>query len=307
MRGAAAALALLLAACDLPPFYRCTSDANCVRSGQAGICTPAGGCAFSDGECLSQRRYAHFSDAALADRCYAPDFCRPDAEPCATLGAEVCDDFEGGALQPGWLDHSNGFGRVALDGARACRGAQSVRFDVDAPAGATAPQAILDGFRDLPSPVYVRAFYYFGDPPLLNNNTGIVFIAGNGDGTSIVIDNVKNGTQDSPRVAINNYLSGMNGPITPSHLAIETGRWICIELSVESHPDLSGQVRVWIDDVEVPDLNLVSGTPTVAGFPGRFDQYTLLLGTPNTSSAAEKHSLWIDALVIDQQRIGCQR
>ena len=59
----------LSAACSSTPAYVCSTDAQCVRSGEAGLCIEPGWCAFPDGECDTGYRFAAQAEPGLENEC----------------------------------------------------------------------------------------------------------------------------------------------------------------------------------------------------------------------------------------------
>lgn len=211
---------------------------------------------------------------------------------CATLGAQLCDGFEGAMLDPRWTRIERN-GNVSLAPVP-YRGAQSLKVHGDAAGGADvqveisetetfpATQIFMRGFVLLPAstpmtPIRLMTAYQ-PDPPY--TGVSLYVTPAPGGFAPRVYDGVTDTTYDT----------AMSGS--------PTGRWVCLEWElVEGNP---GSVRVWVDDTEYSDLALALDTSTAPPF-GVISFG--LLHPPGTPA----QDLWMDEIAVNNARIGCAR
>lgn len=69
MRSCAIVLGIGAAACRPASVFPCSSDVECVRGGEMGVCVEAGYCAFHDSDCPSGLRFGEYAAPDLAGEC----------------------------------------------------------------------------------------------------------------------------------------------------------------------------------------------------------------------------------------------
>lgn len=226
--------------------------------------------------------------------CYDLDKLRASTSSrCVGLPLQLCEGFETGALASRWTPALAG-ATLAIDGNFAYRGTHSLRVDAPLSAGPTVQAEITEHDTFPASDFFMRAFLYLPaatppaplrvmtpfqtTPPL----TGIAFYV------------VPTSSGFSPRIS-DSIGHQTYDTLMPS---FATDRWVCLEW--ELLVGTPGQVHVWVDDVEYTDLALRFDTMTSPPFG------TLAFGLLR-QGAAPAHSLWLDELAVDTQRITCAR
>jgi hypothetical protein len=216
---------------------------------------------------------------------------------CSIAGAGLCEGFEGQLLgYPPWGVIAMGAG-AAIDGTRAYRGQHSLRVHLDAqPGGPTGDLRQGEVTEDVAVPLpnlYLRAFVYLPSPgPPATVRLATVF------------------QHDPPYVGValwaaNGFLgySGLDSDVTKhvSATAIPLDRWACVEWAIFADP--SGTSQVWLDSVDVADLHVNGATQPQASlgwtaFGG---------GVFGVAAALPSYDFWIDEVLVDSRRLGCDR
>ncbi len=212
---------------------------------------------------------------------------------CSGLTVKLCDGFEGAALNARWTSGITN-GTIAIDTARAYRGASSVHLHTSPEPTATAdPEANLLTYQSLPiaTTIYIRAWAYYPstNPPAFNQLLN--FSNAGQSGVSYCID--------SDRPVINDYTTG--GPFNESSaFSIPTDQWTCLQMEIPQPANMMGTIRVFIDGAEVTDVTTTNTAPTPS-----FDHVYVgldFVGNPANLPAAD---LWIDELIIDDKPTTC--
>jgi hypothetical protein len=217
------------------------------------------------------------------------------APRCPGSAAILCDDFESGSIDPArWPSADTQNGQPAIDGGHAARGTHSLHLtgNTDGSGSHVATALIHNEATGLPSPVFIRAFFYadeiaLGDTEVI---TSLQALGNSNSGVQIESSALGNFRLDGWGVALTSRESGVPVP---------TGRWVCLEWAVTVGSP--GAMSLWLDDVPVADLQQ---QPWMT--PPAFDGPRLGLEyTPPSSSATL--DLWVDEVVVAGARIGCSR
>lgn len=218
-----------------------------------------------------------------------------DAPPsfCAALSVNMCDGFEGQALDPRWqLDNS--MGSVTVDQSRSYRGAGSLHSHVNAIGStpAASPRGSMRSYQGLPVPssrIYVRVFAFIPSTIPQRFVQWINTSNDSGLGSSTGMQN--NG------VVNNDYAVAPSTFVRSPTTQFPRDRWVCVTYEV---PTGTNPLRVYIDDVEVSDVRI---TPTMA-HPAPTHVY-LGLDFPETFSNQPAANAWFDEIMVDDLPIAC--
>jgi hypothetical protein len=211
---------------------------------------------------------------------------------CPSLGAQLCDGFEGPVIDPGhWTRIEHG-GSLAIDSTRAYRGLQSLAVTADAVTSGDVQAEITESETFPSADIFMRAFVYLPDttPATAIRLMTPYQVAPPYDGVSLSARPTSGGF--APRV-----FDGVTGVTLDTMMAsFPTGQWVCLELEVaQGNP---GQVHVWVDDVEYGDLASTADTSTTPPFG------VLSFGLLHPAGGVA-HTLWIDEVAVDNKRISC--
>jgi hypothetical protein len=234
----------------------------------------------------------------------------PPPLPAAVFGSprcqssfQVCLDFEGG-LPPGW----GRSGDVAVDATRAARGNRSLR--VSAGAGRNVLSSAWRGGTT----VYGRAFLWFTNPPTGHGEV----VTLNGRTTAGEDATYNLGISDSRFVGSYLRFNPRDERVSECRPAFDRGRcdvnttlilrdqWVCVEWEIDGATGRA--MRLWYNGAPL-DLRFHASSsaasatrwPAMRAFSGVAVGLSMYFGErPGTH-------LWIDELVLDEQRIGCER
>jgi hypothetical protein len=218
---------------------------------------------------------------------------------CSTAATALCDGFEGSSIDvPPWfpVEHS---ANVALDGQRAWRGRQSLHVTThprsDDPTAPGVRQGELTETSAVPLPdVYLRLWVYLPAPApaagwrlagFLQDPLPVL-------GPSLIV-------QPGATLAYSDTYDHVAESAAP--LPVE--RWFCLEWQM--HLDAAaGQSHVWVDGQALAELD-VSGATQPDPPVGRVSLGSLFFGDP-PDSTEPVHELWLDEVIIDSRRVGCE-
>jgi hypothetical protein len=207
---------------------------------------------------------------------------------CAESSFEICEDFESGSWDANTWSPGMANGSVTVDDAHAHRGQHALHLhaspgvNTGASLAETATGPIIGPDR------FFRFWIY--EPVLLSNAQilGVQEPETPFSGLGLFVENDSIGIENT----ILNVWHGSSG------VALQPGRWTCIEEQISTNaPNL---YRVWVDDALVIE-QMESTTPqppmsgvglSVAFFDG--------VSRPGVD-------LWIDDVIVNRDRIGCQR
>jgi hypothetical protein len=239
------------------------------------------------------------------------------SDPCAT--ALFCEDFEGQELgtppSGAWTDNANGNGSVSVSDTRAVSGSRSAHFSTDGAASYQRAYISLEGAPVFPltaNAFYGRMMVWLASPP----NDGVHWTMIQGEGavagetyTSVYRYGGQHHDQNGASRLMANYDTG--GGVSSdcwqhSQTAMPTGSWACVEWHFDGEVD---QLDFWLDGAPLADLTVLGeGEGCIANGTGgkwfgpTFDQLQLGLESYQTD---EPRELWIDDVVIDDERVGC--
>jgi len=273
------------------------------------------------------------SDAAMSvDASRMPSTDPNDffGEPrCASAGLALCDDFEADAIGAApnadtWLVEGWGDGSAKVDDKHAARGKHAVHFHN----AASGTKIVITQKKTFPAPqnrLFGRMFLYVEHIPKpfvwddQSNFPLVHWTAASASG-----DYVENSTTYRPEVravgGINQRLLvnldggpksevGIDDEPPAGHESIVEGQWMCFEFEYSGTGE-GAELRVWWDGIEHEHMHLVNTSANGA---------TLWpIPTYDSMSFGWSHyqdygaimpagfDVWIDAVAVDTQRIGCQ-
>ena len=213
---------------------------------------------------------------------------------CPSTTEALCEDFES-TLGSAWTPHMTN-GTAVIDTAHAHGGTHAMHFHGNAiVAGADADVRISETqtMSPLPSDVFVRAYYLFattlstdtqlsalGEAPSPYEGVTLLF-----DGQELTVgDTVGTPTTRGTSVSISTYT------------------WHCIEWQVHPAMNTTGSTHVWLDGTALPSLTTTEVTNPSAGL----SVLSVGAGTYAPPSAVAAYDVWVDDVVVDVARIGCQ-
>jgi hypothetical protein len=227
---------------------------------------------------------------------------------CNGSGLLLCDGFESGGFGTLWakdLVRSPQDGgpqpTVLVESGHAYRGSYAVHAHVEPLQKSTYVQAAIYENTVAPSgqSVFIRAFLFIEG--ITGVETNLMYAAQKvSPWGGVALSNDPTNT-----IAIDDW-ADPTGQWAMSPAVTPMGRWACFEWEIDNGPTPStdagtGMARVWIDEVEIPELNVQQlwTSPFFGSFGFGFD-FT-------TSAAVGPLDIWIDEVAIDGNRIGCAR
>ena len=102
-------------------------------------------------------------------------------------------------------------------------------------------------------------------------------------------------------------IAGAHTPTELTRLAqspLRLNQWVCLEWQI--HVGTQGAIRVWVDDVEDPDLYIPADTSLVAPDSGEGTVVVAGLGFFTDQAVTfSSYDVWFDDIAVSPQRIGC--
>lgn len=205
-------------------------------------------------------------------------------------GFTLCDGFEDGTFGNWTRNDDPPRGTLSVDATRAFRGHASVRAHVE-DAAADYVSTVLTVPRPV-RPTFFRTFWFL---PATTPRIDLLRFEGDAPPYAQLLLKA-----DGPVLATDS--SYLNTSLkTTSSTAVPHGRWACIELSLDDGSGgADGELRVWVDDVEVPELHRTG--LAVAGL-----NHLVLGPVIQLAAGTPAFDVWFDEVVLDGKRIGCSR
>jgi hypothetical protein len=221
----------------------------------------------------------------------------PGGPGCVDRDAIFCEDFEadGPLDRTRWdIDLREG-ARIDVSSAMAAEGARAVRLRVPPTAGARAFLAPLGVLPLTPNRFHVR-FYLSTVPAVETNHAALVHAYDETGRTYYGLHSNSgrlNSRYNAPDVTEHGGLRYIGGQRLP------VGEWVCVELLFDGDADA---IRVWFDGEE--DEAMRVDATTDPPWPAPVFQ-RMHLGMHTYQAASASFDVWYDAIVIDDERIGC--
>lgn len=267
-------------------------------------------------------------DAAVAvprpDSGPTPDGPPPDAlyagtPRCDGAGALLCDDFESGTLgKPPSTALWRASGNVIVDDAHVLRGTKAAHFRVG-PGHQGATLTHTKSFPAADNTFYLRMFVYFDALPPTTPLLHFSMAWASGPFPS-------GGKTYTPQMralgAINRrvFMNEDGGPEMGEYglddanppagqRALVARQWVCYEMLWKGD---TGEMQLWWNEFEHPALHLsatntgsAKGTPWPT--PQPYQRVSIGMEFYQDLAAQADIDMWVDEVVIDKQRIGCQK
>lgn len=240
------------------------------------------------------------------------DAGQPDAGGANCAGARFCDDFEtydAGARPSGPWTVSVSGGDARIDDTKSFSGSKSVRITTDGQAAYRRAFISITGAPVFPLPgdvLFGRMMMWLTAPP--TQTTHWTNIQGEGPVPNQTYrSEIRYGGQVSQQLMANYETAGVASDCWKhSTTVIPSGRWACMEWRYDTPNDT---MNFWLDGVAIDALTVVGqGSGCISHDTGdhwyfpTFD--TLRLGWEHYQTS-DPIELWLDAVAVDTQRIGC--
>ena len=233
------------------------------------------------------------------------------ASVCQTQGAELCEDFESGAIDPKvWTMHATTGASLTVDGMHVHGGSHALHVKMVAGGQGTAQIADAVTFPAKNNTFYTRAYFYFSpDLPadhmggfheaylLATGNNDLGFVeAGLGSAGNKQYLGYSEYYGAGPDVHAHGATFTEFGPDSPTMLVPQ--QWLCLEL-MQGGDATTTHRRVWVDGKELPEQ--------VSDFSDRKPpQFSLMsIGVLQYHPTPTLSDVWVDDIRVSSTRIGC--
>ncbi len=233
---------------------------------------------------------------------------------CPAAAALLCDDFESeqAGAGPDSAVWSTSLGYVPnIDTTRAARGSKSLHFHVEG--GAPGHIEETKTFPAASDVLYGRMFVWFGALPSGPDMAKWALVAGApAEGAEVRVGGqylASDGNHDLWGVGSNFGSTGdWFRPDRDPQGAPQTGAWICLEWLFNGSSD---EMQVWLDAVEQPSLHTTATDYLEGDEMGQIFNISKLTKLDigwwayESDTVPSPIDVWIDEVVIDDERIGC--
>ena len=233
------------------------------------------------------------------------------AANCVTAGSELCETFESGALDARWTQSKSGSTSITVETGKAHSGQYAVHLKFVAGQQSTVTISESATFPATPNKFYSRMFAYFGpDIPKAASgdfHTGFMVGGGKNDKGDVTVGMGMIGS-DQQYLGYSIFFGNPKYEFGPwSNPRIVANQWQCIEL-LEDGSDPTTEVRkVWLNDVEMKELESDSakagGSANPNHLPPKFEKVTF--GVIEYHPIPTLAEMWIDDIRVSAQKIGC--
>jgi hypothetical protein len=232
------------------------------------------------------------------------------AASCVTQGSELCDDFEGDALDARWtLIKNPGSVAITLDGQHVHGGQRAVHLKLEAGQQSTAMLSETATFPATNNSFYARAYFYFTPdlPTAPGGDFHMGFVLGMGKNDA---GDVQAGAGmiggDRQYLGYSIFFGPPKYEFGPwSKARVMPNVWQCVELFEDGSSPDEEKRQVWLDGFELTDLRSTSanqGAPTNHK-PPAFASATFGVWEYHPSPLLS--DIWIDDVRVSSKPIGC--
>jgi hypothetical protein len=226
-------------------------------------------------------------DLAATD--LAPQPCRP--------AAELCEDFESGALAPATWQTISANTTLTIDSSQPHRGRFALHVHADALAMGQNMAGLITERSFVPissTPLFVRVWMRASAwPPLGPAHDAIIEAE-----TSGPMPETAQLETSVAKLDFNEYVTGGMSTYQQSATVLPTGSWFCLEWQLAATSAATGLSRAWLDDAPLADMN-VDNLPF-----GSFAVVKIGMDTDPTQSQPPI-DLWLDDIAINSVYVPC--
>jgi hypothetical protein len=226
----------------------------------------------------------------------------PEGGPgsCADAGVLLCEDFENGLDVVKWPDISTTNAATVVDTTLAHRGAHSLHttaFAVAADAGSINIQGGIGHPVAVPSPVYVRAFYWFSSPLPPVSEAFAVAVQTHPPWLGLQLEVANGGVY-----AMTDWAVSPNMNVNGTQPAAVGGGWRCIEWEITQEPGDAGvgSMSAWLEGQPIGGLELASIPMSDLG------ELTFGIGF-YLAQQQPQYEVWVDDVFVDTAPVGCSK
>jgi hypothetical protein len=234
------------------------------------------------------------ADLSSADDLSTPPDLLPSASTCVSYYSpgQLCESFESGTINGGIWYVSPMNATLTVDTTRAYRGTHSLKVATGA---VTAPTSVHGHIQEssavgTANHMFVRAFYYLSSLPFANTYALSSI-------TSVTVSiNIDIGGHAAGNFHLNT--AGAAPKSQTSTVIMPTDTWFCFEYEIDQP---NGIINGWMNDGATPVLNQTGVTMD----PLNGASMGIAFYGPSADEPA--HTVWVDEIIVDGQRIGCAK
>ncbi len=225
---------------------------------------------------------------------------------CVTIGTELCDDFESGAIDPTlWvINKPTDSASVSIDGEHVHSGTQALHVKVLPGEQSTAQITETGTFPAFNDAFYTRIFAYFA-PDLPSDESGgfhMGFVQASGDNDLGHVRSALGSIADKQFLGYSIYFGPPFVEFGPwSDLRVTPNTWLCLELFVSGDGGTVARRRIWVNDTELAEQE----SSYDGQQPPTFDK--LAIGVWQYHPTPTFSDMWIDDVRVSRERIGCAK
>jgi hypothetical protein len=214
---------------------------------------------------------------------------------CTSATALVCDDFEHDDVNNPWRPNTSPGGTIAIDTVHAHSGAHALHATTDesVPGEQAFGNTLMAGWQQgLPGPpttVYVRIYVF--------PSSSVAGFEGFGE----LVEPDETGYLASLWMGSSGYgwMQNVSPEFYKTPSPLPSNKWTCVEWELD---EASATGRVWVDGQEVPGL-----TQSLPSFAMNLIEIGQRVSpNPDELAAGQTNDLWLDDVVVDVRRVGCQ-
>jgi hypothetical protein len=219
----------------------------------------------------------------------------PRGAGCASATALVCDDFEHDDAVNPWHPYTSPGGTVGIDAMQAHSGHRALHATTDegVPVSSDFQGILVAGWQQAlsasPATLYLRIYVFPANAVAgFESFAELEQTGGSGDLAGLWMSPSSYG-----------WLDNVSGGIRQTSTPLPAGTWTCVEWEFDAS---SATARVWIDGQAVPEL-----TQSIGWFaPNQLEIGQRVSPAQTEQTAGQTNDVWLDDVVLDVQRVGCQ-
>ncbi|HXI54445.1 MAG TPA: hypothetical protein VNO55_00170 [Polyangia bacterium] len=262
-------------------------------------------------DCCAEATPPGGDDALPGGEVGGPNDGGSSSSACKTVGLELCEDFESGAIDPKiWGMHTTAGSSLIVDKEHAHTGSYALHVKLAAGQPNTAQITDAVTFPAKDNTFYTRAFVYF-NPDLPADNMGgfhMAYLLATGNNDLGFVEAGLGSSGNKQYLGYSEYYGAGPGVHAHGPTFYEFGpgsptkvvpmKWICLELLQGGNATTTTR-RVWVDDKELPEqLSNYTGRK-----PPQFD--LISIGVLQYHPTPILTDVWIDDIRVSSTKIGC--